>query len=131
MNNIVKPLPHQRCGAGFTILFVSDTIHKQYLRLGIEVSCNRTAGAIDSGIFKLMKQLRKGDILYIKSDDRKERNYDEIIEQWLLITKGKQTDIVKLGMPLLDARAEEADLARRFIFEIVLLINSYMTEKCH
>jgi len=77
---------------------------------------------------KIMKQLRKGDVLYIKSVDRMGRNHDEIIEQWRLITKEKQADIVILDMPLLDTRSKAADLTSRFIFEMVLLTNSYMAE---
>ena len=77
---------------------------------------------------QLMKQLRKGDVLYIKSVDRMGRNHDEIIEQWRWITKGKQADIVILDMPLLDTRAKGADLTGRFIFEMVLLTNSYIAE---
>jgi len=77
---------------------------------------------------QIMKKLRKGDVLYIKSIDRMGRNYDEIIEQWRLITKEKQANIVILDMPLLDTRAKGADLTARYIFEMVLLTNSYMAE---
>ena len=53
---------------------------------------------------KLMRKLKKDDILYVKSIDRLGRNYEEIQEQWRYITKEKQADIVVLDMPLLDTR---------------------------
>lgn len=51
---------------------------------------------------RLMKKLKKGDVLMILSIDRLGRNYDEIQNQWRIITKIKQADIVVLDMPLLD-----------------------------
>ena len=56
------------------------------------------------GYRALLKKLRKGDLLYIMSIDRLGRNYEEILEQWRIITKEKQTAIVVLDMPLLDTR---------------------------
>ena len=53
---------------------------------------------------RLMKKLRSGDILYVKSIDRLGRNYHEIQEQWRILTKEKGIDIVVLDMPLLDTR---------------------------
>lgn len=53
---------------------------------------------------KLVRKLKQGDILVIKSIDRLGRNYEEILEQWRFITKGKQADIVVLDMPLLDTK---------------------------
>ena len=53
------------------------------------------------GFQKLIKNLKSGDLLYIKSIDRLGRDYDEILEQWRIITKEKQTAIVVLDMPLL------------------------------
>lgn len=53
---------------------------------------------------KLIKRLKKDDLLYIKSIDRLGRNYNEIQEQWRILTKEKAVDIVVLDMPLLDTR---------------------------
>ena len=53
---------------------------------------------------KLVKKLKPGDLLYIKSIDRLGRNYEEIQNQWRLLTKDKGIDIVVLDMPLLDTR---------------------------
>ena len=54
---------------------------------------------------KLLRKMKKGDLLYIKSIDRLGRNYAEILEQWRMLTKDKGIDIVVLDMPLLDTRA--------------------------
>ena len=53
---------------------------------------------------KLVRKMKKGDLLYILSIDRLGRNYDEILEQWRLLTKEKHVAIVVLDMPLLDTR---------------------------
>ena len=53
---------------------------------------------------RLLRKLKKDDLLYIKSIDRLGRNYSEILEQWRILTKEKSVDIVVLDMPLLDAR---------------------------
>lgn len=53
---------------------------------------------------KLLKKLRPDDVLYIKSIDRLGRNYEEILEQWRILTKEKRIDVVVLDMPLLDTR---------------------------
>ena len=76
---------------------------------------------------KLLKRLKKGDILYIKSIDRLGRNYKEIISQWQYLTKQKKIDIVVLDMPLLDTRTEN-DLLKCFIVDIVLQILSFVAE---
>lgn len=52
----------------------------------------------------LIKKLKIGDILVVKSIDRLGRNYEEILDQWRIITKVKQADIVVMDMPLLDTR---------------------------
>ena len=54
---------------------------------------------------RLLRRLRSGDVLYILSIDRLGRNYDEILEQWRIITKKKCADVVVLDFPLLDTRA--------------------------
>ena len=53
---------------------------------------------------KLVRRLKKDDLLYIKSIDRLGRNYEEIQNQWRILTKEKGIDIVVLDMPLLDTR---------------------------
>ena len=76
---------------------------------------------------KLMKQIKPGDVLVVKSIDRLGRNYDEILEQWRLITKEKQVHIVVLDMPLLDTRAGR-DLTGTLIADIVLQLLSYVAQ---
>ena len=56
------------------------------------------------GYRRLVKKLKPADTLVIKSIDRLGRNYDDVLEQWRLLTKEKQVDIVVLDMPLLDTR---------------------------
>ena len=53
---------------------------------------------------KMLRKLKKDDLLYIKSIDRLGRNYEEILQQWRILTKEKDVDIVVLDMPLLDTR---------------------------
>ncbi|MDR1135735.1 MAG: recombinase family protein [Clostridiales Family XIII bacterium] len=77
----------------------------------------------------LMKRLRTGDTLFIKSIDRLGRNYEEIIEQWRIITKKKGAFIVVIDMPLLDTRQRDLDLTGAFIADLVLQILSYVAEK--
>ncbi|WP_028042763.1 recombinase family protein [Candidatus Stoquefichus massiliensis] len=76
---------------------------------------------------KLMSQLTTGDTLVIKSIDRLGRNYDEIIEQWRILTKEKHVSIVVLDMPLLDTR-KERDLMGVLISDIVLQLLSYVAQ---
>ena len=76
---------------------------------------------------KLIRRLKKGDTLVIKSIDRLGRNYDEIIEQWRIITKDKQAAIVVLDMPLLDTR-QGRDLTGTLIADIVLQLLSYVAQ---
>lgn len=76
---------------------------------------------------RLLKRLNKNTILFIKSIDRLGRNYEEIIEQWRIITKVKKSDIVVLDMPLLDTRKEK-NLMGTFIADIVLQILSYVAQ---
>lgn len=75
----------------------------------------------------LVKRLKENDTLYIKSIDRLGRNYEEIIEQWRLLTKEKKIDIVVLDMPLLDTRWGK-DLIGTFLSDIVLQILSFVAE---
>ena len=76
---------------------------------------------------KLVKKLRPGDLLYIKSIDRLGRNYEEIQNQWRVLTKEKGIDIVVLDMPLLDTRRGK-DLVGTFLSDIVLQVLSFVAE---
>lgn len=77
---------------------------------------------------RLVKRLRPGDVLVVKSIDRLGRNYAEIIEQWRVLTREKHAHIVVLDMPLLDTRASGRDLTGTFIADLVLQILSYVAE---
>ena len=79
------------------------------------------------GYRQLLKKLKPGDTLIIKSIDRLGRNYDEILEQWRLITKEKQVAVVVLDMPLLDTR-QGRDLTGTLIADIVLQLLSYVAQ---
>ena len=76
---------------------------------------------------KLMRRMKKDDLLYLKSIDRLGRNYAEILEQWRVITKEKGVDIVVLDMPLLDTRRGK-DLMGTFLSDIVLQVLSFVAE---
>lgn len=76
---------------------------------------------------RLMRKLKDGDTLVIKSIDRLGRNYDEILEQWRIITKEKQAVIVVLDMPLLNT-AQNRDLTGTLIADIVLQLLSYVAQ---
>ena len=77
---------------------------------------------------KLIKKLRKGDLLIIKSIDRLGRNYEMIIEEWRKITKYIGADIKVLDMPLLDTSYTEKGLIGGFISDLVLQILSFVAE---
>ena len=77
---------------------------------------------------RLLKKLKPGDTLITKSIDRLGRNYDEILEQWRIITKEKQAAIVVLDIPLLDTRQKGRDLTGTFIADLVLQILSYVAQ---
>ena len=76
---------------------------------------------------KLLRKMKKDDLLYIKSIDRLGRNYAEILEQWRMLTKDKGIDIVVLDMPLLDTRRGK-DLMGTFLSDIVLQVLSFVAE---
>lgn len=76
---------------------------------------------------KMMRKLKQDDLLYIKSIDRLGRNYDEILEQWRIITKEKHAAIVVLDMPLLDT-GKNRDLTGTLIADIVLQLLSYVAQ---
>lgn len=76
---------------------------------------------------RLMRKLKDGDTLVVKSIDRLGRNYEEILEQWRVITKEKRAAIVVLDMPLLDTR-QNRDLTGTLIADIVLQLLSYVAQ---
>jgi len=76
---------------------------------------------------KLVRRLKDGDTLVVKSIDRLGRNYNEILEQWRIITKEKDVAIVVLDMPLLDTR-KSRDLTGTLIADIVLQLLSYVAQ---
>lgn len=76
---------------------------------------------------RMLRKVKSGDTIVIKSIDRLGRNYDEILEQWRIITKEKQVAIVVLDMPLLDTRRNR-DLTGTLIADIVLQLLSYVAQ---
>ena len=76
---------------------------------------------------KLVRKLKRDDLLYIKSIDRLGRNYEEIQNQWRLLTKDKGVDICVIDMPLLDTRRGK-DLVGTFLSDIVLQVLSFVAE---
>ena len=77
---------------------------------------------------QLIKKIKPGDTFIIKSIDRLGRNYEEIMDQWRIITKERQVAIVVLDIPLLDTRQKERDLTGVFIADLVLQILSYVAQ---
>lgn len=77
---------------------------------------------------RMVKKLKEDDVLFIKSIDRLGRNYEEILEQWRILTREKHVDIVVLDMPLLDTRDRGRDLTGTFVVDMVLQILSYVAE---
>ena len=77
---------------------------------------------------RLLRTLRPGDVLAVQSIDRLGRNYEEILEQWRLLTKKKGVAMVVLDMPLLDTR-NTRDLTGTLIADIVLQLLSYVAQK--
>ena len=75
----------------------------------------------------LVKKLKSGDLLYIKSIDRLGRNYDEIQNQWRILTKERGVDIAVIDMPLLDTRLHR-DLIGTFLADTVLQILSFVAQ---
>ena len=79
------------------------------------------------GYQRLLRRLKRGDTLVVKSIDRLGRNYEEILDQWRIITKEKGAGIVVLDMPLLDTRRGK-DLMGTFLSDIVLQVLSFVAE---
>lgn len=77
---------------------------------------------------KLLKKIKPGDTLVVKSIDRLGRDYGEILEQWRIITKEKQAAVVVIDIPLLDTRQKGRDLTGTFIADLVLQILSYVAQ---
>ena len=77
---------------------------------------------------KLIKRIKKDDLLVVKSIDRLGRNYHMILDEWSYITKTKEADIKVLDMPLLDTRIEGKNLVGKFISDIVLQVLSFVAE---
>lgn len=90
----------------------------------MESSFSKVYAAIYQNLLKILK---KGDVLVVKSIDRLGRNYEEIKEQWRIITKEKKAAIVVLDMPLLDTR-QGRDLTGTLIADIVLQLLSYVAQ---
>lgn len=77
---------------------------------------------------KLLKSLKQGDVLIIKSIDRLGRNYSEILEQWRKITREIGVNIQVIDMPLLNTDSFHGDLTGVFISDLVLQILAYVAE---
>lgn len=77
---------------------------------------------------RLLKKLKTGDLLVVKSIDRLGRNYDQIITEWAHITNDIGADILVLDMPLLDTRTKADTLVGKFISDIVLQVLSFVAE---
>lgn len=77
---------------------------------------------------RLLKKMKEKDVLVIQSIDRLGRNYEEILEQWRILTRKKRVDIVVLDMPLLDTRDKSKDLTGTFVADLVLQILSYVAQ---
>ncbi len=76
---------------------------------------------------RMVKKLKPDDLIYVKSIDRLGRNYEEILEQWRILTREKRVDIAVLDMPLLDTRRGK-DLMGTFLSDIVLQVLSFVAE---
>ena len=76
---------------------------------------------------RMLRRLKEGDLLYVKSIDRLGRNYSDLIEQWRIITKDKGADIYVIDMPILDTRKEK-NLLGTFISDLVLVLLGYVAE---
>lgn len=103
---------------------LNESLDKKYIYVDKQSGKN-----FDRPAYKrLLKRLKSGDVLVVKSIDRLGRNYSEILEQWHFITKIKQADIYVLDFPLLDTRKKDNDLTGTFIADLVLQILSYVAQ---
>lgn len=80
------------------------------------------------GYQELLSGLKEGDVVVIKSIDRLGRNYEEILEQWQVITKQRRADIEVIDMPLLNTNQGERGLTRVFMADLVLQILAYVAQ---
>ena len=80
------------------------------------------------GYKRMIRKIKPGDEVFIKSIDRLGRNYTEIIEQWKVITKKKKADIIVIDFPLLDTRKKVNGLTGTFIADLVLQVMSYVAQ---
>ena len=116
-----------------TIFQNTDRQVEELLKYGIEKS-NLYVDKVSGKNFerdnykKLLKKMKKSDLLVIKSLDRLGRNYEMIIDEWRKITTIKGIDILVLDMPILDTRDKENGLIGKFITDIVLQILSFVAE---
>lgn len=114
----------------------TQKIDRQYEKikgLGIDdrfIYVDRESGKVfnRTNYQKLIKKLKKDDLLIVKSIDRLGRNYQMILEEWTRITKTIGADIKVLDMPLLDTRIEGRNLVGKFISDIVLQVLSFVAE---
>lgn len=77
---------------------------------------------------RLVRKLKPGDTVYVKSIDRLGRNYEEIIKEWHYITRNKSAHIAVLDMPILDTRIEVAGVTGMFLTDVVLQVLSYVAQ---
>lgn len=77
---------------------------------------------------KMVSKLKAGDEVYVKSIDRLGRDYEEIMEQWRILTKVKNIEIIVLDFPLLDTRYQSNGLTGKLISDLVLQILSYVAQ---
>lgn len=77
---------------------------------------------------RLMGELHEGDVLVVKSIDRLGRNYDDILEQWRVITKERGAAVVVLDIPLLDTRMKQHGITATFVADLVLQLLSYVAQ---
>lgn len=77
---------------------------------------------------RMVRRLRAGDVLVVKSIDRLGRNYEEILEEWRMLTKKREVAVVVLDMPLLDTRTSGRNLTGVFVADLVLQILSYVAQ---
>ena len=81
---------------------------------------------------RLIGRLKAGDVIFVKAIDRLDRDYEEILEQWRIITKVKGADICVLDFPLLDTRKKcDGNLTGTFVADMVLQILSYVAQTEH
>lgn len=77
---------------------------------------------------RLLRKMKSKDVLVVMSIDRLGRNYDEILEQWRILTKVKNVNIEVVDMPLLNTTCERDGLTGTFVADLVLQILAYVAE---